>query len=135
MARKKIEPEKSAHEIAYELLEIRQELNNLKQAEKLLSDQLRKRMVAGEDQDYFKFVPVTTLKIADAPTALQWAQKHAPQVITINTTLARKVFLGNALTGSIGTPEQNGFALKTVDQLREIKEGEMAGPEDIINSI
>jgi len=114
-------PEKSAYEIASELLEVRSEMNVLKQAEKGLADELRKRMKSGEQQDIFYFMPVTSLKVLNGEKAMAWAQKYAPKAITINTTTARKIFIQDALTGSMGTPESNGFALTTTEQLREVK--------------
>ena len=57
---------------------------------------------------------------------LKWAKKNAPKIITVDTKLARKVFLGDSLTGRLGTPESAGFVVKTVEQLREVKTG---GPE------
>lgn len=127
MAKKTTAPEeKSAYTIAIELKEIRDEMNVLKAAEKSCSDELKKRMKSGEEQDLFQFLPVTSLKIADVKKVLAWAKKNAPAIITVNTSLARKVFLGDALTGSMGTPEKHGFVLNTVEQLREVRVG---GPE------
>lgn len=126
MAKKKTPVERSAYTISIELKEIRDELNVLKLAEKSCADELRKRMIAGDEQDIFKFMPVTSLKISDTEKAFKWAKKYAPTTITINTALARKVFLGDALTGSMGTPESAGFELVTVDHLKEIRR---SGPE------
>lgn len=123
MTKKTTKPvdDRSAYTIAIELQEIRDELNVLKQAEKAVSDELKTRMRAGEEQDLFHFLPITSLKIADAKKVLAWAKKNAPALITVNTTAARKVFLGDALTGKLGTPESAGFVLTTVEQLREVK--------------
>lgn len=113
--------ERSAFTIAIELKEIREEMNILKAAEKATADELKKRMKAGEDQDLFQFLPITSLKIADPKKVLAWAKKYAPGAITVNTTAIRKVFLGDALTGKLGTPEKAGFVLTTVEQLREVR--------------
>src|ERR1041385_1336474 len=121
--------EQSAQQIAQDLLEVRQQMAQIRNVEKELSDTLRARIKAGDEQDYFKFVPSTTLQIADVAKALKWAKKFAPQLITVNATSARKVFMQDALTGSMGTPEKNGFALKTTETLREIKTSEVPGPE------
>jgi hypothetical protein len=120
----------SAQHIAQKLLEVRRDMADLRRAEKQLSTDLRKRMAGGEDQDYFQFIPSTTLQIEDLPKALKWAKKYAPQLITVNTADAREVFVQDALTGKMGTPEKNGFVLKTTETLREIKVGEA---EDIID--
>ncbi len=121
-------PEKTAYTLAIELKEIRDEMNVLKAAEKATADELKKHMQAGEEQDLFRFLPITSLKIKDIKKALAWAKKNAPQLITVNTSLARKVFLTDALTGSLGTPEKAGFALNVVEQLREVKANGGAEP-------
>lgn len=131
MAKKKtVIVDRTAYEIAQELLEIRDEINVLKAAEKSVSDELRKRMEAGQEQNLFKLLPITTLKIAHLDTALAWARSFAPHIITVNTTAARKIFLADALTGSLGSPEKGGFVLNTVEQLREVKGN---SEEDVTN--
>lgn len=121
MAKKKARAERTAYEIAVELAEVRAEENVLKGIDKKLSDELRVRMAAGEKQDLFYLSPVTSLKVSDTKKAFAWAEKYAPAIITLNTSAARKVFLGDALTGSMGTPEVNGFVLQTVEQLKQFK--------------
>jgi hypothetical protein len=123
--------ERSAYTIAIELKEIRDELNTLKLAEKATADELKTRMKAGEDQDLFRFLPVTSLKISDLTKAMKWAKKFAPGAITVNTTAARRIFLTDALTGKLGTPEKAGFVLVETEQLREIKVGQQESGYDI----
>jgi hypothetical protein len=119
----------TAQEIARKLLDVRKDMADLRRLEKQFSTDLRKRMSDGEDQDFFQFVPSTTLQVEDVAKALKWAKKYAPQLITVNTADARKVFVQDALTGKMGTPEKNGFILKTTETLRELRVGES---EDII---
>lgn len=113
--------DRTAHEIAEELSEVRKELNILKGIDKKLSDELKSHMKAGEEQGFFRFVQSNSLEIVDLSKALKWAKKWAPTVITVNTTDARKIFLQNVLTGSFGTPEKAGFAFKTTEKLQEIR--------------
>lgn len=122
MAKKKVKKERTAEDIASELLEVRLELNSLKGTEKLLADELKRRMKNGEKQSYFRIVESYTLRISDAFKAMAWAQKSAPQAIKVDATIARQIFLQDALIGTMGTPESNGFALKTTETLRENKE-------------
>ncbi len=121
MAKKKTKPvEKSAADIAAELLEVRSEINVLKQAEKAISDELKKRMKLGEEQDIYEFIPSQSLKIADHAKALWWATKYVPRALTIDTKLARIAFM-NDFKGELGTPETQGFKLSVTESLREKK--------------
>ena len=116
--------EKTAADIASELLECRKAINEWKAIEKPLSDALRQRIKAGEPQDYFKLTTATSFKVEDPQKALQWANKYAPNVITVDATAARRVFLSDTATGSMGTPESQGFAFKETERLTVIGESE-----------
>lgn len=131
MTNKKDFQEVTAFSLAIELKQVREEMGELKAIEKGLADELKARMKEGEAQDIFRFLPITSLKIADTAKAMKWAKKFAPKIITINTTAARKVFLSDALTGKMGTPEAAGFVLTTVEQLREISGNEPESGYDI----
>lgn len=134
MAKKKVTLEKSAVQVATELLEIRAELNQIKNIEKALSLDLKKRMKMGETQDYFRLIPAVTMRVVDAVKALAWASKYAPSVITVNAVQARQVFLGDIATGSMGSVEANGFQFKETETLREIRSGEIATEEATIEA-
>lgn len=112
--------EQSAQQIAKELSEVRQEMAQLRNVDKELSDKLRKMMKDGEDQDYFQFITSTTLSIEDPEKALKWAKKYAPHTITVNTTAARKLFAAD-IKGEFGLAEKHGFGFKETEQLREVK--------------
>lgn len=111
---------KTAAEVAVELLDIRNELNILRNAEKAVAEELKKRMNGGERQHFFKFVDATTMKIADAIKARIWAEKYAPSLVIVDATAARQLFLGDVATGSMGSPEANGFKLQTTQRLTEV---------------
>lgn len=118
--KKKKVVQKTAAEVAAELLEVRSEINILKQAEKAISDDLKKRMKDGEPQDLYEFIPSTSLKIKDYTAVLAWAQKFVPRTLTVDTKAARAAFMGD-LKGELGTPEAHGFQLVVVESLREKK--------------
>lgn len=120
MAKTRAKKEETAESIAEELLQVRYEISLLRASDKELSAALRKLMAQGEKQGVFRFVDSTRMEIADRDRAFVWAQKYAPQTITIDTSAARAVFLGDIATGSMGTVEDNGFALKTSQQLKEV---------------
>lgn len=121
----------SLQEKAVELAEVRYEINRLQEIAKKLSSEVLAGIKEGGDQDYFKVTTSTSLKVADPKKVLSWAKKYAPQVITVNTTLARRLFAGD-LKGQFGSAEKNGFAFKETEQLRPIKEGEFAETEGVI---
>lgn len=119
MAKKK---ELSAAEIAAKLMEARQAINEWKAIEKPLADQLKKMIKAGEKQDQFKITSSFSFKIEDRVKAMEWAKKYAEQTIVVDATAARRVFLQDAATGSMGTAESNGFILKETEKLSAIGE-------------
>ena len=116
--------EKTAADIASELLECRKAINEWKAIEKPLSDALKARIKAGEPQEYFKLSVATSFKVKDAEKALEWANKYAKEVITVDATAARRVFLADTATGSMGSAEKNGFEYKETERLTAIGESE-----------
>ena len=116
--------EKTAADIASELLECRKAINEWKAIEKPLADALKERIKAGEQQDSFRITTAATFKVEDREVALAWAQKYAPAVITVDATAARKVFLGDIATGSMGSAEKNGFIFKETEKLVAVGESE-----------
>jgi len=108
---------KTAEDIASELLECRKAINEWKAIEKPLTEALKERIKAGEKQDSFRITTAVTFKVEDKEKAMAWAAKYAPQVITVDPTAARRVFLGDVATGSMGTEESNGFAFKETERL------------------
>lgn len=119
MARKP--KEKSATDIASELVEARNAINEWKAIEKPLADALKERIKAGEEQEYFKITTAASFKVQDKEKALEWAQKYAPSVITVDATAARRVFVGDVATGSMNTPESNGFKFVETERLVALK--------------
>ena len=118
--------QKTAAEIASELLECRKAINEWKAIEKPLADALKQRIKAGEPQEYFKMTIASSFKVDNLKKALKWAQKYAPSTITVDATAARKVFLGDVATGSMGNAEKNGFTFKETERLTAIGEVEDA---------
>lgn len=114
----------TAEDIAIKLLECRKAINEWKAIEKPLADSLKERIKAGEKQDSFKLTTSATFKVDDREKAIEWAQKYAPNVITVDATAARKVFLGDVATGSMGAAESNGFTFKETEKLVAIGESE-----------
>ncbi len=108
---------KTAADIASELLECRKAINEWKAIEKPLSDALKQRIKAGEQQEHFKLTVATSFKVQDPQKALQWANKYAPAVVTVDATAARRVFLADTATGSMGTPESQGFQFLESERL------------------
>lgn len=113
-------PERTAELVASELLEVRTEMNLLRQSDKALSEELKKLMSEGQIQDTYGLVPSTSLKIKDYLKVLAWAQKFVPRALTVDTKAARAAFMGD-LKGEFGTPEANGFQLVVVESLKELK--------------
>lgn len=114
----------SAEDIAVKLLECRNAINEWKAIEKPLTDALKQRIKAGEAQEHFKLTTAITFKVDDVGKAIGWATKYAPQVITVDATAARRVFLGDIATGSMGSEESNGFAFKETERLVAVGEKE-----------
>jgi hypothetical protein len=114
----------TAQEIAGKLLDVRKDMADLRRVEKKLSTDLRKRMNDGEDQDHFRFVPAIKFEIEDIALALKWAKKHAPHLLTVDTSAARVIFAQDAQFGKMGAPEKHGFTIKTTETLREMRVGE-----------
>lgn len=114
----------TAESIALELLECRKAINEWKAIEKPLTDALKQRIKAGEAQEHFKLTSAVSFKVEDKDKALKWANKYAPAVITVDATAARKVFLGDVATGSMGSEESNGFVFKETERLIAIGESE-----------
>ena len=114
MAKKK---EETAESIAVKLMDARNAINEWKAIEKPLADALKARIKAGEQQDSFKLTTSATFKVDDVKTALKWAEQYAPDVITVDATAARKVFLADTATGSMGTAEKNGFVFAETEKL------------------
>ena len=114
----------TAAEIASQLLEARNAINDWKAIEKPLADALKQRIKAGEPQEHFKLSVATSFKVKDPSRALQWAQKYAPNVITVDATAARRVFLADTATGSMGTAESQGFEYKETERLTAVGESE-----------
>lgn len=113
--------EKTAADIAGELLECRKAINEWKAIEKPLAEALKDRIKAGEQQDSFKITTSATFKVEDRDSALAWANKYAPQVITVDATAARKVFLGDVATNAMGSAEKNGFIFAETEKLVALK--------------
>lgn len=109
-------------EIAIKLAEAREAINEWKAIEKPLADELKKRIKAGEAQDKFEITVSSSFKVSDDKKAMAWATKYYPAAIVIDTTIARKVFVANALTGTMGTVESNGFAFVETEKLTAKKE-------------
>ena len=106
---------KTAVEIASELLDCRKAINEWKALEKPLADELKRRIKAGEQQSDFKINIAVAFKVEDREKAIAWAEKYAPQTIVVDATAARRVFLGDVATGSLGTEESYGFAFKETE--------------------
>lgn len=115
---------KSAADIAIELLDCRKAINEWKAIEKPLTEELKTRIKVGEKQDSFKITTAIAFKVADTEKAMEWAQRYAPQTIVVDATAARRVFLGDIATGSMGTEESNGFTFKETERLTAIGESE-----------
>lgn len=124
MAKKKAKIEKSAADIAYELLEVRGQMNALKPVEKALSDELRKRITAGEQQEYYMLRTDYTLAITDKEKAYTFAS--ANNCVKIDTGLVDKYIKSNR----IALPE--GYALKASEKLVEVKEDRDVATDGII---
>lgn len=115
MTKKKVE--KTIEEIALALLDARKAIAEWKEIEKPLADSLKKRIKDGESQNYFKITSASTFKVDNRDKAVEWATKYAPAVITVDSTAARKLFLGDIATGSMGSAEQNGFKFAETERL------------------
>lgn len=118
MAKKKTN--KTAVELASELLECRRAISEWKTIEKPLADELKKRIKKGEKQDSFRITVSSAFKVENIETALAWANKYAPSTITIDAAAARKVFLGDVATGAMGSAEKNGFTFEETEKLVSI---------------
>lgn len=66
----------TAEEIAYELSEVRRVKNELIKTDKLLTDELKKRIKEGESQNYYKIRTDFALDIIDESLAIAWAIEH-----------------------------------------------------------
>lgn len=106
MAKKKIQ---SVQDIANELLEVRLEKAELLTKDKLLSKALKEHPDF-KQQDMFKIESAVSVVVKDMEVALEWAEENAPQIITIDTARAKKLFATNM---SIPT----GFDTKLTDRL------------------
>jgi len=115
---------RTAEDIASELLECRRAIADWKAIEKPLTESLKARIKAGEAQSHFKITTAATFKIDNLKKALKWAQKFAPNTITVDATSARKIFLGDVATGSMGSAEKNGFMFKETEKLVMVGESE-----------
>lgn len=120
MAKTRAKKVRTAEIVAQELYEVNYEINRLKEEAKQLRDELDAHLKMGETQSVYRFTDSTRMVVHNIIAALAWAQKFAPATITVDTTAARKIFLGDIATGSMGSPEANGFQLKTTQTLREI---------------
>ncbi len=108
MAKKK---EKSVHEIAADLLEIRESKNNLTRIEKELSTSLKSHPDFRE-QDIFHLVPSVSLKVVDREKALAWTQANCPHLVSVDSSNVKKFIQTNMLA----IPE--GFESVLTDSLR-----------------
>ena|SRR3990167_1444423 len=115
MAKKK----ESAVSIAERLLEIRQQINDLKLPEKALSIELRKRIESGESQSLFYINEVPTIKVVDAETARTWALETAPQLLVLNMPATKKWFQTYVANEK---PETHGMKWDMTSQLRQVGE-------------
>lgn len=113
---------KTAADIASELLECRRAIAEWKAIEKPLADALKERIKAGEEQNYFKITTAATFKVDNIKKAIKWAQKFAPATLTVDATAARRIFLGDVATGSMGSAEKNGFVFKETEKLVSISD-------------
>ena len=118
---KKTEKVKTAVDIAILLMDARNAINDWKAIEKPLAEELKLRIKAGEQQESFRITTSSTFKVEDRERAIEWAQKYAPAVITVDATAARKVFLGDVATGAMGGAEKNGFVFAETEKLVALK--------------
>lgn len=100
---------RSSHDIALELLAVRQEKNRLILQDKVLSKELRDSKDFKE-QDVFEVKPFVSLIVKDREVAMKWVQENAPDVLEINTVKVRRIFERN-----LQIPL--GFDTKLVDRL------------------
>lgn len=122
--KKKKEIDKSASGIAYELLEVRSQINELKRVDRVLSEELRTRIRSGETQDTYTLRKDLQLAIADQGVAYAWAQENS--CLKVDVPSVDKFLKG----GRMAVPP--GFGLREVEKLIEVKEGDIAKEEFVI---
>lgn len=99
----------SVQDIANQLLEVRLEKAELNTKDKLLSKALKEHPDF-KKQDTFVISSSVSVIVKDMPIALAWAQEKAPQLITIDTAKAKKLFQMD-----MNIPQ--GFDTKLTDRL------------------
>lgn len=122
MKKKKIE--RSASDIAYDLLEVRGQINELRRVDKALSEDLKERIHKGETQEYYKLRKDFSLAVADQEKAFKFASEIG--CVKVDVPSVDKYLKSQRAA----IPE--GFALKETEKLVEVKDNEIAQENYVI---
>lgn len=116
--------EQSAVSVALELLDVRQQINELKRVDKILSEELRTRIHSGEKQGTYTLRKDFQLAIADQEKAYKWAESNSCLKIDVSSV--------DKLLKQSRSAVPEGFGIREVEKLVERVENEIAQEEFII---
>jgi len=108
--------ERDTLDIAQELLALRRQKNDAAAVERVLADELKRRLKEGDaSQNLFEIDIARTLKITDRDKAVAWAQAKYPHIITVDAKAARTI-----LQREFSLPD--GFTVSESERLVQVGE-------------